>query len=373
MKHGLVADGRLRQLAQSDDVDPFAEADDLRTALTRTVAAADAALLDLRVEGIDDERAIAGLEADGILPPRPAVEQVVDALVGNGIGAQPGWRYLSEHHARDAAAIVARLPDVADGVIVYGDPQVAAHAVDGLAVADPVVVARATVFSDPAPERVVIGPSSARYDSAAAAEELDRRRTRAATRGQRLRALTAGRQRDEALAARLAALLDQVPADGVEGLRARIAAAEAAAARAATDLAELVQREDELDRRLEDLAAESTERQRDLAGTRDAITAVEAVLIDERDVAAPARARLEALPSLIAAAGEAKRAADRAIATAEAMLDALRRSRIELESRQRGLAVDRAPLGPATPSTGPVEACMAALHVVDAALREQFP
>jgi hypothetical protein len=352
----LAANSRFRELVQADDIDPIAEADDLLAALDAAVAAADAAALDVRVEGADDERAIAGLEADGVLPPRPAAAMVVDALGTAGVAAQPGWRYIAAHHAIDAASIIARMPEVADGVIVYSDPHAAARALNGLTVADPVVIAPATVFSQSGVERVVVGPSAARHDPAAAAAELGLRRKRASTRRQRLHGLAADRRRDQALAASLRQLLRELPADGADGLAARAAAATAAASVAAEALSELIGRDEALDGELTWLGGEEGQQQHRLARVEAAQTAVQVAVEEERAVAAPARARLEALPDLMRAATEAEQHAETAIATAEAALDAHHRRRVELEAHQRNWATERATLGPAMPNSEPLEA-----------------
>src|SRR6266516_3575793 len=257
----LAADGRLREVVQADDVDPIAEAQDVLASLATAVAAADASALDVRVEGADDERAIAGLEADGVLPPRPAVALVVDALDAANVAAQPGWRYIAAHLAADTASIVARMPD-------------------GLDVADPVVIAPATVFSEPGAERVVVGPSPARHDPAAAADELAVRRKRSSTRRQRLDALAAARRRDETLAARLRQLVRQVPPDGIDGLAARAAAAAAAAGAAAEALAELTRRDDALDGELARLGGELDAQRDCLARVEHAQAAVQ-VAVEE--------------------------------------------------------------------------------------------
>jgi hypothetical protein len=369
----LAAASRLRDLVQADDVDPIAEAHDLLAAIAAAVAAADAAALDMRAEGADDERAIAGLEADGVLPPRPAVILVVDALSTAGFAAQPGWRYIAAHHASEAASIIARMPEVADGVVVYGDPHAAARALDGLAVADPVVIAPATVFSQSGVERVVVGPSPARHDPAAGATELALRHKRASTRRQLLDSLAADRRRDEELAARLRQLLRQIPADGIDGLAAHTTAAATSASDAAEALTELVRRDDALDDELTRLGGEEDTQRRHLARIEAAQTAVQVAVEEEREMAGPARARLEALPDLLRAATEAEQDAEAAIADAEAALEAHRGHRVELETSQREWATERSALGPAMPNTEPLEACRGALRVAEAALREQFP
>jgi hypothetical protein len=369
----LAADARLREIVQSDDVDPIAEAEDVLASLAATVAATDASALDVRVEGADDERAIAGLEADGILPPRPAVALVVEALDAANIAAQPGWRYIAAHLSADAASIVARMPEVADGVVVYGDPHAAARELHGLEVADPVVIAPATVFSEPGSERVVVGPSPARHDPAAAADELALRRKRSSTRQQRLEGLAAARRRDETLAVRLRQLIALVPGDGIDGLAARAANAAAEATAAAEALDELAQLEEALDSELARLGGELEAQRSSLARIEAAQAAVHAAVEEERDVAGPARARLEALPDLVRAAAEAERRAEKAIGAAETAIGAQERRRVELENRRRAWTTERSDLGPPTPTAEPLEACRSKLQIAQTALREQFP
>jgi hypothetical protein len=369
----LACENRLQDLAQADQIDPIAECDDLLGALASAVAGADAAALDLRVEGADDERAIVGLEAAGVLPPRPAVALVIDALADTGFGPQSGWRYLAEHHAADAVSIISRMPEVADGVIVYGDPHAAAHELERLAVAEPVVIARASVFAEPGIERVVVGPSPARYSPAAAGSELTRRRNRSSSRREQLSALAASRRQDEELAVRLRQLVSQVPADGTDGLVSRLAAAEADVAAAASALAALADREEEIHRALTALGGHLDSHKSQLAHAGASLMTLRAALQEEQEIAGPARARLEALPGLAGAAAEAERRAIAAIGRAESELEPCRQQRVELEARQRDWAAERSALGPARPNSLPLEARRATLQIAQDALREQFP
>ena len=368
----LACENRLRELAQAEEIDPIAESDDLLGALAHAVAAADATALNLRVEGAEDERAIAGLAAEGILPPRPAVCVVIDALTDAGFGPQSGWRYIAEHHAADAVGIINRMPEVADGVIVYGDPCAAASALDGLAVADAVVIARATIFSEPGAGRVVVGPSPARYEPAAATNELAIRRNRSSARREQLSTLAGRRRRDEELAARLRQLASLVPPDGTDGLAARLADAERDAGSATGTLTALANREEELDHELARLGEELDSLQSQLVNAEAGQRAVRAAVEEEQEIVGPARARLEALPGLLRAVAEAERRAVAAIGNADGTLESCRQQRVELETRQRDWTGERSSLGQARPNSQPLEACRAALQIAKTALREQF-
>jgi hypothetical protein len=370
---GLAAEHRLRELAQADVIDPIAEATDLLAALATAVAALDGAALDERVTGADDERAIAGLEAAGILPPRHDVSLVVEALTGAGIGAQSGWRYLSEHHLADAARIIASMPDIVDGVIVYTDPAAAAAAINGLDVTEAVVIARADAFTETGGERVIVGPTAARYDPTAAAAELGRRSERSATRRQRLEVLARGRARDEDLAARVRHLRDQVPADGVAGLAARTTTALSAVEAADAALRTLTGHDDQLAEKVAALDGELDGERAKHASAKAASAAVASVLDDERDNAAPARARVEAIPALLSASKESEGQAEAGILAADTVLDGNRRHRVNAELRQREWSTQRALLPVAVSNDDPLEAVQAAVTVAQIAVREQYP
>ncbi len=369
----LRAEARLRELAQADDVDPLAEADDLLHTLANAVAGLDAAALDLRVEGAEDARAIVGLESVGLLPPRPAVATVVEALQAANVGAQPGWRYLAEHHAADATAVIAAVPEIADGVVVYSDPRAAAEAIAGVTTSEPVVIARAASITEPHREHVVIGPSPARYDRAAAADELAVRRQRAAGQQTRLETIAAARARDETLAARLRQLSEQIPADGMSGLTARVEAATAAVPPLALELETLITRESELDTELAARTGLLSELEKQQSRLEVAIARVDAALEEDRRVVAPARAWLESLPHRLRVVAEAEQGAKETIEKQEALLKHCFRSRERLEVRRGEWRTEREALGVAIPNTQSPEACRVAVAVAEAVLRERFP
>ncbi|HZM81701.1 MAG TPA: hypothetical protein VFC19_38770 [Candidatus Limnocylindrales bacterium] len=371
----LRAEGRLRELIQAEEFDPIGESHDLLAALENAVATGDAAALDVRVEGADDERAIAALDSTGLLPPRQAVSTVVEALTTAGIAAQTGWRYITEHRAAEATTIIAALPEIADGVVVYIEPHDAAAAIAGLVTSEPVVIAKASSLTEDTAPCVVIGPSPARYDPAAAAAELATRRERAATQRQRLQSLAAARSRDADLIARLRQLTRRVPADGMPGLAARAETAEANAKRLAHEVEELNRRDDELHADLETRRGELAAHERRQHKLHTAQSRVDSAVVEEREQVAPARGWLEALPGLLQAAGEREAHAAEHIRSQDVIIDVCRRKMVGLQAKQSDWAAEREALAVeiAVPSTQPPEASRTALRIAEDALRQQFP
>jgi hypothetical protein len=318
----------VAQLAQADDVHALADAARLAGLANGRVADADAKLVERAVDASADQLAVTALETTHLLPVRPAVRQVLATLEEADVPAVAGWTYLETHvAAADAAAVIATLPEVCNGVVVYGDPAEAADAAAGLTLDDPVVLAPAAVFADPlgadTSTWVVAGPIAARYDSTAGALELDRRRARLGQHDQASAALRDKRDAWSRLAADLRALAAAVEArGGIELVRFSLEVADAAAATAEATEAEAASACDAVELRLTD--AQERHRRLDREANREAsrLQLLSELAADLRELA-PARVRLADIPRLRQAAADRERTAAAEANAAEARVRSL--------------------------------------------------
>jgi hypothetical protein len=243
----LAARPRLVELAQTETVDVDKEGPALVSALTDAIAGTDARIIDERVDGAVDTRALDALTRTGLLPPRRSVTDLVETLSDLGHHAQPGWTYLAERvPVADHSDLIAHHPEVCEGVVVYDDPAVVAATLGEaeVTVDDAIVVARASTLSASTDgahvRRIVVGPASALHDPAAAEAETEARQARADARDGTVAALKARRSEDVALRDRLEAFLKSRPEGGLAASAETVVAAEmiAAAREADADAAE---------------------------------------------------------------------------------------------------------------------------------------
>ncbi len=223
----LADSARLRTLLQTDVVDLDHAADDALTKLDEAIAAAEGELIELKEAIAAGERAIHALRTDGLLPPRLQVQKVLDELEAAGISAVSGWRYLAENiDAADHARHVAELPAAVDGVIVYTDNLSHVASFVRAPVDEAVVLSPAGVFDGHPTPQFVLGPAPAQHDKAAAVHELVQRNTRHDTLVEQRDRLDRQRTADDTLRSAVRAFRADLPDDGMDGLRARTAAAE---------------------------------------------------------------------------------------------------------------------------------------------------
>lgn len=155
-------------------------------------------IIDLRLQAAASDRALQALEEQGLLPPSPDVQAVVDLLRPTLRAVWSGWEYIAENYRtnEERRALVGRLPHVACGILVRPDDLGKVRTLltnASLSLAEPVVVASlAALAGDGVGEILVVGPSSdAHFDRSAAARELNHLRTIGDQRGheeQRLQA-----------------------------------------------------------------------------------------------------------------------------------------------------------------------------------------
>ncbi|WP_086845366.1 hypothetical protein [Amycolatopsis kentuckyensis] len=227
----LATDVRLAELTQLADgtrLDLWAEAADLRAALTREASAAESAVVATRVDAAEDNRALDGLQANDFLPTTRDAERAAEVLVAAGVPATPGWQTLRDLVTEPERASVLENPRVAElaaGVVVAdGDAENARRALASkpwYAVAH-VAVSTATQFERAvaaAPPAYLVFPSEpALYDRDAAEHARADREERRRDQDRRISELQEQAKADRALLATLESLLEDCPAGHLDAL-----------------------------------------------------------------------------------------------------------------------------------------------------------
>ncbi|MGW1776967.1 hypothetical protein [Streptomyces sp. NPDC002104] len=331
-------------------------ADELRTLLTDSVAAAERQLFDLRTAAADDSRILGALGDGGLLPPGPDVLATVEFLGEHGIPALPGWRYLAQSvDPADHAAVLAARPELVDGVVIT-DPDTHSRAREALSGAallprSTVAVGTAAALLAPVPPAgdatdtgiFIVPPNPAMHDEHAADEERQALRARATARDTEIRELAARLSGDRELAARLLSWRTGCPPGRLAELAEQAAAARGFAEETDAELAEARTVRAEADEAAADAARVRDERQDTAQRARrvaDALAGL-AYRLRERagwqtklrelaDDAAESEARAEVCLDRARAADEDRRAAQRAADDARRTARALRAERAEI-------------------------------------------
>ncbi|MGD9987733.1 hypothetical protein [Pseudonocardia sp.] len=306
----LVADERLRTLAGGTDVDPVAEAADLAALLTAAVARAERERVELAVAEADDERALATLGADRLLPPTLDVVRAADVLDRAAIPVTTGWRYLADSVPPERRAdLMAAAPALAGGLLVHEDRDLPAArtalTAAGLRPTSPVVLATTRDLEGAVGGDVtgwLLPPAAALTDRAAAGAEIDRREAARAHRADADAALVARRDADADLRRRLETLRADCPPGTLDALDAAAAEAAEAVATADADLARISAEVAAVGAREADADTRRGELERARRSATAAIATLSSLLPRVRDAAAR-RARAAELPALIAARG----------------------------------------------------------------------
>lgn len=367
---------RLRDLTQAEDVDVAVEHADVLRLLDAAVADADGAAHDLAVQAAADERAVLALVEDGLLPPRPAVSEVVAKLRAANVSAHPGWHYLAEHHpGHEHDRLISAHPALLDGVVVYADPAGMVELLDGVQLDEAVVLGAASSLHSAAGGHIVLGPPAAQHDRDAAAGELDRRRDQVEVRNQARDGLRTRANMDRSLISGLQGFVDDLPTDGLPGLWTRASAALEEADAAAAALAEAAELVSQIEEETRDLQGTARAVTGSVGGLRRNLERTEWLADAEREVVAPARARLDEIPIELVAAQEEAAAQDRAAQAArEAVADAKERTK-DLQRSRVPLLQRRSLLGAAVATTfgASTEAAEARLAAAEEVLAERFP
>lgn len=371
----LADDSRLRTLHQTDLVELETVATETITLLTREITAAEKMLAALGEESARGERAIRALADIQLLPPRLAVEKVIEKLDDAGITAVAGWHYLAKHIDRtDHGRYITELPEVLDGVIVYGDATAVAAAADRAGSSDElVVISAAGVFEDRRAAHVVIGPAEAQHDTAAGSTELQRRT--GLRDALQLRISDAARRRDADLELRSAitAWESDLPPDGLGGLRTRTTAAKAALDDAMTKEKRATEALAQLRSAFTGCEARISDVRERLARLDSTLPRVRSAAEYESDYVEPGRTRSAAIPREIdrvrvqrdrAHEDQRQAIADVQSIGTESQLEKRRRNELRAE-----LAALPEPTGPTDLS---VAAARAAVEIAETNLRERF-
>ncbi|MGW0249875.1 hypothetical protein ACWDYH_24940 [Nocardia goodfellowii] len=367
---------RLRVLMQTDAVDIGSSSDDAITHLTAAIAGDEKELVGLAEERARGERAIHSLTDFGLLPPRLGVETAIKALAAEGITAVSGWRYLAEHVDRSAhERYLAELPEVLDGLIVYGDSNHVAAAASIIEDADElIVIASATTFADRYAPRTVVGPAAAQHDKAMGEAEKRQRTNRREVLQQQVDMLTARRDADLASRSAIIAWRADLPLDGLRGLRFRTESA-------ATELCDAKSEERLAAAALSAIQEEAKQLEQRISALREQLARLDGLLpriqraaVVEREQVAPSRIRLAAIPREIDRAQAAKENETERRKVAAGRVEQHKidirleeRRRNELRTELEGLP-EPAPICDLT-----VEAARITLAVVEQRLRDRFP
>ncbi|RBQ14480.1 hypothetical protein DP939_40125 [Spongiactinospora rosea] len=248
----LAAETLLRELAELRDDeevpgrDPALWLETNASALGNLAAAAQRSAEDrldaLTADNKADQRLIEALiaEDEALMPPRPAVEDLLRVLSDHKVAATAGWRALEQLvNPRLHTEIIQARPALVDGIIV-ADQLTLDKARAVLAEVRPlppaaVLVTTAASFEGSAEETengFVVEPTPALHDLEAAAALQEQARARIQGRAAALRELAELRKAAFELNHRLGEWLREHPAADVERLRSEAQAASVAAAEA---------------------------------------------------------------------------------------------------------------------------------------------
>jgi hypothetical protein len=231
----IATDARLAELTQLEEggrLDLWAEAADLRAALTHAASVAESDIVDTRVDAADDDRALDGLRTDDFLPTTRDAQRVAEMLVAVGVLARPGWELLRDLVTESERAAVlenVHVAELAAGVVIAdADAGNARHA---LATHEWHTVAHVTVSTAAqmqqalgvvAPEWLVAPSDPALFDRAAAENARAERELRRHEQDQRIAVLQEQANSDRALLGTVDALFQDCPAGYLDALEKAI-------------------------------------------------------------------------------------------------------------------------------------------------------
>jgi len=157
----------LVELEAVDEPDP--ESAGLEERLRAEANAAATAVLEARVDGADDERALSSIEATGLLPPPRDVDRVVSGLRSRSINAHGGTAFLAETvPAADRLEQLVSDPARYGGVVVSTEqlPTDVVAITEELDLRSPVQISTARAPEAPlsVDQRYVVPPHPASYD-----------------------------------------------------------------------------------------------------------------------------------------------------------------------------------------------------------------
>ncbi|MGV9821174.1 hypothetical protein [Nocardia xishanensis] len=372
---GTLADNpRLRTLLQAEAVDLLREAGDAIKALEQAKSNGEQRMFELKESIAAGDRALHALNTDALLPPRLQVQRILDELNNAGVTAFSGWQYLAKNVPTDQHRwIIAELPAVADGIVVYDDDLAAVAAkVTGL-VEDIVVIAPAKVFEGHPEAQFVLGPANAQHDHAAAEEEL---RTRAAAHQQTCKHLGEIERQwrdDDELLSKVRALVAELPGDGWETLEAEVART-GEALRAAQDKESATKSHSaSLQTEIKQVSKELGALAERLARAEPTLQVIDDLRVEEVDVVVPSRRRLQKIPAEIAAADDDFERARLERSAATAQLTATGTQLEQAKTRRGDWRASLQALPAPAPTTLPLQTAREAVEFAETQLRERFP
>lgn len=118
----LATHPRLIALAEADErVDVWGDALRLEVALLDAARDAEARALAESVETAEDERQLAAISDEGLLPASTALLSAVSVLQPAGVIAQPVWTYLRSAGQAVLAALATRRPDLMSAIVLQDE------------------------------------------------------------------------------------------------------------------------------------------------------------------------------------------------------------------------------------------------------------
>ncbi|AQZ69436.1 unnamed protein product [[Actinomadura] parvosata subsp. kistnae] len=220
----------LMELSEDGRLDLWAEAANLRAALTHAVSTAESVIVETRVDAADDDRALDGLRTDAFLPTTRDAQRVAEAIAGE-VTAQPGWELLRDLVSEPARAVALRnsiVAELAAGVVVADADLGKAHLAlekQGCWSIAHVTVCSATqmqqALNAAAPEWSAVPSDPALYDPAAAEHARAERERRRHEQERRIAELHEQTQADRTLLEVLESLLRDCPTGYLHTLEIR--------------------------------------------------------------------------------------------------------------------------------------------------------
>lgn len=305
----VAGEARLAALLGAEEVEPVSMAANLTSALRAAMSRVERELIDLGVEGAEDLRAIAALDAEeGLLPPSLDLARALDALAVEKIVAVPGWHYLARLAPERRTALFLAAPELAGGILVADQADLGRArellAEAGLGPTSIVALGSAAELERVGTDvqsRFVVPPNRALYDRERAKDERDRRGDAERARGEQRDELAQRRESDAGLLARINHLVAVCPPGTLERLDGQIGSLDAR-------LAQVRLEEAAAQTRLSELAASrtgilarrdaATERRRVLARSLDRVAEV----LRRWTAADATREEAATLPTIIKAA-----------------------------------------------------------------------
>ncbi|MGH3640824.1 MAG: hypothetical protein ACRDUX_17540 [Mycobacterium sp.] len=370
----LADNPRVRALMQTAEVDLGRESADVSAALEHARASGERETFELNQGIAASQRALHSLKTDGLLPPRLQVQQIVDELSAANVTAVPGWRYLAQHiPPEEHATAIAELPAAVDGVIVYTDDLAAVAAQIRTPVDDVVVLSAASVFEGHPTPQFTLGPAVAMHDTAAAAVELTTRTEAYGQMVERRDTVDVQRRADDALLSKITAFAQDVPTDGIDGLRARADASAGALQQARDRAAVTKQLRRDLVEEVKAIAAELHQERMRVVRAEEALPTVAELAVTELDVVVPSPQRLQQIPIEFAAADRQLARAREQRRTAEAAKADMMVHRGQVDQRRIDWRAELETLPPPQPAAMSQPEARAAREAAEQQLHQQFP